>query len=303
VVLVAGSTMHFLIAMVLVPIALFGFGDQRSTLRVGEIPPCVPIVELAKCGPNDAAAPAQGVLQVGDEIVAVGGKQVSQWLDVTRAIRAAGAGPLAITVRRDGQQLDLRPTLIEVERTDLDAPDATGKKTKVGALGISPATERVRPSVGTGLKDSGTQLWEDVKGTFLSLGKFPAAVPKAFSAAFSNKERDPNGFVGPVGIARISGQVAERSGVGRFLLLIAAFNIFIGIVNLLPLLPLDGGHVAVLLFEKARSAIARALGRKDPGRVDLRKLMPVATLVVALLATLTVLMLFADVNNPINLPG
>jgi membrane-associated protease RseP (regulator of RpoE activity) len=87
-----------------------------------------------------------------------------------------------------------------------------------------------------------------------------------------------------------------------FVMLLAGFNIFVGVFNLFPLLPLDGGHIAVVLFEQARSRIARALGRADPGRVDYAKLMPLTMLVIAVFGSISLLAIVADIVNPVANP-
>jgi membrane-associated protease RseP (regulator of RpoE activity) len=120
-------------------------------------------------------------------------------------------------------------------------------------------------------------------------------------------ERSPEGLVGPVGIGRVSGELLEADipvlgRVADLLALIAGLNVFIGIFNLLPLLPLDGGHLGVLVFERVRAWLYRLFGRADPGRVDLNKLLPVAYLFLFLLIGLSVLLLFADIVNPVDIP-
>ena len=143
--------------------------------------------------------------------------------------------------------------------------------------------------------------------TFQGLAAIPAAIPALLNSTFGAEERSIDGLVGPVGIARISGEVVEGESplalrIGSFLAIMAGINVFVGIFNLLPLLPLDGGHLAVLGFERARAAIYRLLGRPDPGRVDLTQLLPAAYLVIALFIGLSVLLLVADVLNPVTLP-
>ena len=105
-----------------------------------------------------------------------------------------------------------------------------------------------------------------------------------------------------VGASRLGGQALDRSGLAAFLFLVAGFNIVVGFLNLLPLLPLDGGHVAILLFEKARTAVYRRIGRRDPGRVDIMKLQPIALVVILFFGVMSVVLIAADVVNPIANP-
>jgi membrane-associated protease RseP (regulator of RpoE activity) len=109
--------------------------------------------------------------------------------------------------------------------------------------------------------------------------------------------------VGPIGMASLTGGVIHNDGYAGFLYFIASINMFIGIFNLLPLLPLDGGHIAIALYEAVRSRIARAFGRPDPGRVDLNKLMPAAFTFLVLFVGLSLLLMAADITNPLKLPS
>ena len=114
------------------------------------------------------------------------------------------------------------------------------------------------------------------EGTFTALKKFPEKVPKLW-AALTGSERDPETPISVVGASRIGGELFEQGELPTFLLVLAGLNFFVGIFNLLPLLPLDGGHIAIAWFEKVRSWLYARLGRPDPGRVDYYKLMPSRT--------------------------
>jgi membrane-associated protease RseP (regulator of RpoE activity) len=202
---------------------------------------------------------------------------------------------------RDGEQVTVQPTLVERERAS-----AEGETELVGVLGVGPelAPERANPIAAVG--DSVTVLGTLTKATFTSLASIPAKVPDLWNQAFNGEERDETGLVGPVGIATGSAQIVGSDAppfvsIGRFLLLMAGLNIFVGIFNLLPLLPLDGGHLAVLGYEQGRSKWASMRGKPDPGRVDIAKLLPAAYLFLGLLVGLSVLLLAADILNPIDL--
>jgi membrane-associated protease RseP (regulator of RpoE activity) len=124
---------------------------------------------------------------------------------------------------------------------------------------------------------------------------------------FLGEERQSDGLVGIVGVARVSGETVSSGNLtlgekfATFLLIVASLNIFVGIFNLLPILPLDGGHMAVALYEGVRRRLAQLRGRPDPGFVDVEKLTPITMVVFVVLAFLTLLLLFADIFNPINL--
>ena len=145
-----------------------------------------------------------------------------------------------------------------------------------------------------------------VLGTFFtSTAKALGSLPHEISQILQNKPRG-NGAASVVDIARVSGQVAAAHSslgdrIANLLFIVAQVNFFVGIFNLLPLLPLDGGHVVILLFEQVRSRLYRLVGRHDPGRVDLMKVMPFTYAVVAVFIGLSLLLLYAGIANPIRI--
>ena len=144
-------------------------------------------------------------------------------------------------------------------------------------------------------------MGESIKQTFQAVGAFPSKIPKLLDA-IGGQQRDPGTPISVVGASRIGGESVQLGQPIFFLLLLGGLNVFIGIFNLFPLLPLDGGHVAIAWYERARSWVAARRGRPDPGRVDYNKLLPVTYLVILLFGGLTVLTLAADIVNPITLP-
>jgi Zn-dependent protease len=173
----------------------------------------------------------------------------------------------------------------------------------VGYVGVSPAQAYVRQSVTAVPGFLGDTLGRSVD----KLVQIPERVPALFGAVFLGQERDPNGPIGVVGVSRISGEVFAFDAftltekVSYFFQLLAGVNLVLFLFNLLPIYPLDGGHVAGALYEKARSAVARVRGRPDPGPFDIARLMPVAYVVAGLFLALSGLLFIADIVNPIEL--
>lgn len=294
----AGSFMHFLLAFVLLFILAAGIGEARtsSSSAVGTIETCVPKSDKATtCVTADPKSPAvKSGFRAGDKIVALAGKPVHTWDQLGAAIRAQPAStPVAVTVLRDGHRLTLHPSLATI-------PGRQGSY-----LGILPAV--VYHTVGpiSAIRYAGSEFGQIVSGSVSALGDIPKAIPDLFS---KNRSSTAGGNVtSVVGAGEYTGEafsapVGWQTKVTVVLLIVISLNIFVGLFNLLPLLPLDGGHLAVVIYESIRSWIARLLRRPEPGLVDMRKLLPVSVGVFALLVGFALLLILADVVNPVHIP-
>jgi membrane-associated protease RseP (regulator of RpoE activity) len=291
VVLAAGSFMHFVIAFVLLFAIVLLVGQSKPTLTIDTVT-CVNPPASGSCGP-DAKFPARKAgLRVGDRVVSYAGRPVSSWDQLVAEVRGHGTTPATVTVVRNG----VRHTFMV---RPVEAPGANGN---VPRIGISPTASTTRYGPVAGVAQTGRLFGEGVVTTFTSLGKIPAAIPKLYSHDRSAE----NSPASVVGVGRLAGDAlssgSASSAAANFLAILVSLNIFIGVFNLLPLLPLDGGHLAILWFEQARSAVARLIGRPDPGRVDLTRVLPVAYVVIVLFVGLSVLLLGADIVNPVSNP-
>jgi len=309
----AGSLTHFLIALVLllmVPLS-WGIASRDLSGTVGTVTQCLKTT-AGTCAAADAESPAKTAgLGAGDKIVAVNGVATHSWQDVTDQLHkgqpslggdnkpTSAPVPVQVPYVRDGQQhtTTITPAVGNVS--------ADPKQVQLGLMiGIqAPPLVYQHPGflneVGNGFDTYGSY----VKGSVTGLVNIPASIPKLFQATTSDKPRDPNAPVGVVGMASLTGSVIKDGGYSQFLGYIASINIFIGIFNLLPLLPLDGGHIAIALYEAGRRKVAKAFGRPDPGRVDLNKLMPAAFTFLVLFVGLSLLLMAADITNPLKLPS
>jgi membrane-associated protease RseP (regulator of RpoE activity) len=297
IVLGAGSFLHFVLALLMLTLFFAAIGVPKESTRLSEVLPCIKS-SAAPCTSSDPVAPAFiAGLQGGDDIRAIDGKAITTWAEVGVEIRNGVEKELRFTVFRDGQNIEISVTPMKYQ---------SGEKT-FGIIGV--ISERVsdryplHSAVAASVKEGGSIAL----GSLKALVALPSKIPALFGATFAGAERDPQGLVGVVGVARVSGEAASSEGgslsekIGFFLLIIASLNIFVGIFNLIPLLPLDGGHMAVALFDGFRRARARRAGLPEPAPFDLTKLMPITLAVIALMATLSVLLLFADLINPIRL--
>jgi membrane-associated protease RseP (regulator of RpoE activity) len=302
IVLSAGSFMHFLLAFVLIGGLALGIGiENDNTTQLGEVTSCVAAnvaaLDNGTCSLTDAVSPAKlAGLRVGDTITAFDGKPVSNWTQLGNAIRVAPVGSVAtITVLRAGKTVTLHAKLAHV----------SGRS---GAyLGIAPTVVfQVASPIGA-ITYAGSAFWQVLDGSADAV----AALPGAFPKLFNKKERaeTAGGQVTSVyGAAEATGQaVAADVGwqykVSFVLLLIASLNIFVGAFNLLPLLPLDGGHIAIVIWERIRAWLARLRGRPDPGLVDISKVLPICFSIFMIVMVFGVLLVVADIVNPVNVVG
>ena len=303
VVLSAGSIMHFVLALVLVygVIATAGLFDDNAPV-IGSVSKCLNADGTSDCATGGSApAPAAAAgLQAGDRIVAVNSQHISKWTQAVEKIRGAAGQPVTLTLRHDGHNRNVTLTPITVTRPTIDDPNKTET---VGAIGVTAGISYKHYGPVAAAGQTGQALGHMVTGTFTVLTHKLSTLSRVYS-----KDRDPEGFVGAVGISRVSGEILsypqESVGhrVGDFVLLVAGVNLFVGIFILVPLLPLDGGHLAIAGFEEARHRLRRLFGyRGAMRRVDLNKLMPVTYAFVLLLAGLTIYIAGADIVNPIKL--
>ena len=284
IVLGAGSFLHFILGYLLLFVLLAGVGVNQV----------LPVINSV--APNSAAAEAG--FQKGDEIIAIDGDTSTDWQDQLLKIRNSKGQPLTFTIKRGGVQQNITAA---PRMTDID--DGTSRY----VLGIINefGTKRINPLQSV---TSAAQLtWRFTTASAKSLVQLPTKIPALWGQTFGGQERDENGLVGVVGVARVSGQAAASGDLnfaerlGTFILIVASLNIFVGLFNLLPILPLDGGHMAVAIADEIRALFARLRRKPRPAAIDVQVLTPITAVVFVVLAALTVLLLIADIFNPISL--
>jgi membrane-associated protease RseP (regulator of RpoE activity) len=247
-------------------------------------------------------------LQPGDKILAINGESMPSWTAMTERVRASAGQEITITYERAGQSITTAPVKIPMAERIKESVDpqkplseiSEADLERVGQLGITPVMARSAHGAGAAFGETWNQTLAMFEGTVTAMKKFPEKVPKLWSA-LTGDERDPETPISVVGATRIGGELFREGEIPMFLLMLAALNFFVGIFNLLPLLPLDGGHIAIAWFEKARSWVYARLGKPDPGRVDYMRLMPVTYAVILVFGGFTLLTLAADIVNPITL--
>jgi membrane-associated protease RseP (regulator of RpoE activity) len=300
-VLAAGSVTHFILAfLIFVPTFLI-YGQPTGDTVIGTVVQCVPEVADAPCAAQDPAPAKAAGIRTGDKIVEFEGKPVHDWVkDFTIPLRAS-RGPVHLVVERAGTRVPLTVDPVVVRRAD--AADPT-KQVDVAQIGVGPAPEIKDVTLGGAVVASTRTMGQAFVGSAKLLKTLPGEIWKTFRTTAAGEKRGvtDEGPISVVGASRLGGQALEKGDIAVFLGLIGGINVVVGFLNMLPLLPLDGGHVAILLFEKARGALYRAIGRRDPGRVDIMKLQPIALAVIVFFGVMSLVLLYADVVNPIQNP-
>ena len=302
VVLGAGSFIHLILGFLLIVVMVCAVGIPTLGNQLSSVIKCYPVhatsTENPNCATSDPLTPAYVAgLKAGDQIISINGKKMKYWDDIGNTVSSHAGEPLTIIVKRNGvtKSFVITPASIKID----------GKV--YGKIGIVGSQYADRSNPIEGIKISAKNEWFVFTSSIKSIIKLPSYVPSLIGATFQHKPRDPNGPVGVVGVARVSAQTlssTSESGllkIDNFIQIIADLNIFVGIFNLLPLLPLDGGHMALAIYDGIRRTRARRKGRAVPEATDLEKLTPFVVVIFVILAVFAVLLLIADVVNPISL--
>ncbi|MBW4716725.1 M50 family metallopeptidase [Saccharothrix obliqua] len=299
VVLSAGSITHFILGFIILYVmaATMGMPNLRNTAVIESVAPCVQSVSKADCAPGDSSPAQRAGFRPGDEIVAVGGTQAKDWADVLTMTRDK-FGPTEFTVKRDGETLALTADVERVDR-QYKRKDGTVYTREIGAIGVVQQREfqyNALTAVGGAARYTGDMF----VNTWHGLLKFPEKIP-AVVKAIGGAERDLESPVSVVGASRLGGEAVERGLWPFFWLMLAGLNFFVGVFNLLPLLPLDGGHIAVNLYERVRNWIRKLRGMPAGAPVNYLRLLPLTYFVIFVGGAVTLLTVTADIVNPIRL--
>jgi membrane-associated protease RseP (regulator of RpoE activity) len=298
IVLAAGSISHFILGFVLLFVIFFGIGVSTSLPIIDQVLPCINTSATSNaCPAGSTPSPAKSAgLMPGDHIISVNGAKVTEWSKDVQVIRNSAGKTIHLVIDRAGQRisLDVNPAQVTIE----------GKS--FGMLGIISKIGLQREGIITSIHDTWSLGSNFFSTSIKSLISLPGKVPALFRQTFLGAKRDANGLVGVVGVAQASAATASDHALSfgdkleTFLLIIASLNIFIGIFNLLPLLPLDGGHMAVAVIDGYRRWSARRRSLPEPAPIDLEKLMPITAVVFIFLVALSLMLLAADIFNPVH---
>ena len=293
IIMLGGPVMNLLLAIVLFTILLTGIGVQTATTTVGTLSECVPSAGAA-CTDADPEAPsADAGLQPGDTIVSIDGTPVETFDDASALIQASPEQQLNLVIERDGTTQTLTATPAAIE-----GPDAA----EVGFLGISPTAEYVRQPLWAGPEAA----LENVGAVAGIIWQLPVKVWETGATLVTGEDRDPNGPLSVVGAGALAGEVAAADApilnrAAGIIGLLGSLNIALFVFNLVPLLPLDGGHVVVALWDGLKRVWAKLFRRPPPKPVDATKLVPVTFVVVIGLVVTGAVLILADIFNPMSL--
>lgn len=313
VIMLGGPLMNLLLAILLFTLMLVGIGLPAPTNAVGTVVQCAPTAQAAsvaplpsgECPTTSAQTPAAAAgLLPGDEVISVGPVSSDSWDELTAWIRANPGASTTVVVERSGEELALPLVVADVQRPILDDQgELTGSVERVGFLGVSPEFE----SVSQPLSSVPAYMWDITSASVGALITLPVRFYELVTnTLIGGGERDLESPVSVVGASRLGGEIAAldtswQTRAATFLGLLASLNLFLFLFNLLPVLPLDGGHAAGALYEGLKRRVAKVRGKPDPGPVDTAKLLPVAYVVAGVLLAVGVVVIWADLVKPITL--
>jgi membrane-associated protease RseP (regulator of RpoE activity) len=304
IVMASGPLVNVAIAFGLFTGLFMLYGTDVPQTTVATVTDCVIPADQAsadrKCQPADKESPAKAAgFQVGDKIVSFNGTTISSWDDLTPLIRANTDKPAVIVVERNGRQTTLQTNTILNQVVEKAGSD---KIVSVGFLGVSPEQKVERQDFGFVVDKMGELTVATVK----ALGNFPEKLV-GVAKSIVGGDRDQDSPMSVVGASRVAGEVASNNSltggerIAFLISLLASLNLFLALFNFIPLLPLDGGHMIGAIWEGIRRGFAKLFGRPDPGYVDVAKLLPIAYVAASFIVVMGVLLVIADIVNPIKL--
>ena len=270
-VIVAGPLTHFVLAFLFFAVWL-GLVGQPTLSRpvLGQVPATL----------DGAPGPAfEAGLKPGDEVIGIAGIDRPTTRELIAATKAHVGTPVDVTVLRDGRELTVTvvPVMSEVD----------GKKT--ARLGVILESGRERAGIVGSVTGGVGLVWDNLVGTVQGVGRIfgPSGLGRLVDLVFTDEQRVPGDASSVVGVSRVAGNIASEGHFGDMLLLFGLVNVFVGFLNLLPLPPFDGGHLAVLAIEKVR-------GRP----VDMRRVAPISAAVAAFFILFTLAVMYVDLVKP-----
>ena len=309
-IMLGGPFMNLVLGLLLIVIALSGIGQMQNSMNINQVYNCVDATADGSCPACAPISPAAlAGLQPGDVVVAASGTEVDRWDEVIEILNRSPGNATELVVLRDGERVALSITPVFMERQVFGSDNAA----LMDENGL-PVTE-LRPIIGVQLLPQTQPLpvGDSVGFAFGATGamlgfilELPQQVYAVAQSTFGFTERDPNGAVSILGVGQLAGEVSSANApvdtrLASLLLLIGTLNLALFAFNLVPLLPLDGGHVLGAIYEAGKRRAGKLILKRDPGPIDTARALPIAYAVWALLLFTGLLLIFADIVNPIGL--
>ena len=303
IIMAGGPAMNLLLAFAILLGVCATYGVYRSQLTINRVQECIVAANATdkSCTGKPPTPAALSGIQPGDKVLAFNGVPVQDWNDVSRLIRANLDRPAQVSVERNGVRVELVP----VNTVITGVPDRydPAKRVAAGFFGVEPLVVRERGGPVVVLGD----MWTMTRQTAVALVQFPV---KVFYTAYNLLTGQPRDIYGPmsiVGASRAAGEIAATDEIdapaklASLFTVLGSVNLFVALFNFVPLLPLDGGHIAGALYEAAKRMLARVFRRPDPGHVDTAKMLPVAYAVGGIILISGIVLILADIITPIRL--
>jgi membrane-associated protease RseP (regulator of RpoE activity) len=311
VVMLAGPAQNLIFAVVLFAISMMAIGVPTPDTTINNVSACIiPVAasgqqQRTDCAPGDAPTPAaQAGLKPGDTVTAVDGTSITDWDQFKSIIAAAGGTTIELTYTRDGVSRSAPVSIVATQRPVYDANGNPTGTAVIGFLGVEPD----QPFVAQGPGAAITQTGQFISAAAGAVARIPQRIPAVWDAIVDHAQNDPDRPMGIIGAGRIGGEIlaqdwSVQQKIAWVLNLLAGFNMSLFLLNLLPLLPLDGGHILGAVIDWVRRGWASVRRRTRPRPFDVATLMPVAYVVALLFIGLSLLTAVADIVNPVQLFG
>jgi membrane-associated protease RseP (regulator of RpoE activity) len=309
IIMLGGPAMNLLLGVLLTVVALTGFGIYQSSLKIEAVSVCLDNTSV-QCPVSEQTPAHVAGLKPGDEVVSVAGNKATDWAQIRDLLTATPTAEFEIL--RDGEVIKVTLTAVIQQRPQFDSLgnpilDESGDIVSAPQpfLGVFLAPERKPLPLVQSLEASGSTIAQI--GTLIL--RLPQEVVEVTAITFGGGERDPNGPISIVGIGQVAGEVAASDQAGfadklaTGIQILGSLNFALFVFNMIPLLPLDGGHVAGGIYESIKRGLYRIAGKKDPGPADTALLMPLTYFVFIALLVVSALLITADLVNPISLFG